>query len=88
MKSKIMSKKFKISVEMAKYLLSKLEIMKNGTNKVLLEIGLQNAGDGVTCMAYLVNDRQMEKVGFTTLGIPKKYEDGEVYIKTAVKAAA
>lgn len=80
-------KQFKLSNEVAKNLLSQLEIMKTDKNKVRLEIGVKNAGKGVACKATIVSGGMMLVTGFVTSAVPKDYEDGSLYLSCAVKAS-
>lgn len=63
--------------------------MVNGTNKVLLMIGMGKAGEGLKSCIRIVDKMAMEMVGFATKDTPADYDatSKEPYIKCAVKAS-
>lgn len=62
--------------ETAHVILNKVEAFKNEKNRLQLQIGIKNLGDGLACKTVLVNGGMMTEIGFKTAGVPADYVNG------------
>lgn len=78
---------FKISTEVAENLVSNIAPFVSKTNKVALNIGVKDLGNGIACQAIIVNGGQMAEIGFNaTVSSSVKLPESGVWLHFNVVA--